>query len=128
MNRKLWRILNMADLKASVPRELQDRVLQVVEKAAKDRKVRVGVNEVTKMIERGQAKFVVVAQDVSPQEIVLHLPVLCKEKNVPFGMVSTKKQLGEKAGLKVGASAVVVLDEGESKKDLESLSKRFAEL
>ncbi len=118
----------MADLKASVPKELQDRVLQVVEKAAKDRKVRVGVNEVTKMIERGQAKFVVVAQDVSPQEIVLHLPVLCKEKNVPFGMVSTKKQLGEKAGLKVGASAVVVLDEGESKKDLEALSKRFAEL
>jgi ribosomal protein L7Ae-like RNA K-turn-binding protein len=43
-------------------------------------------------------------------------------------MVSTKKQLGEKAGLKVGASAVAVLDEGENKKDLESLSKRFAEL
>jgi large subunit ribosomal protein L7Ae len=118
----------MASLSASVPKELQDRVLQVIEKAAKERKVRVGVNEVTKMVERGQAKFVVVAQDVSPQEIVLHLPALCKEKNIPFGMVSTKKQLGEKAGLKVGASAVAVLDEGENKKDLESLSKRFLEL
>lgn len=118
----------MADLKAIVPKELQERVLLVVEKATKDKKIRVGINEVTKMVERGQAKFVVVAQDVSPQEIVLHLPVICKEKNVPFGMVSSKKQLGEKAGLKVGASAVAVMDDSESKKDLEALSKRFAEL
>ena len=118
----------MTDLKAIVPKELQDKVLQLVEKAAKDRKVRVGVNEVTKMVERNQAKVVVLAQDVSPQEIVLHLPGLCKEKNIPLGMVSNKKQLGEKVGLKVGASAIAVLDEGDQKKEWEALSKRFAEL
>lgn len=118
----------MVSLSVSVPKDLQDRVLQIVEKAAKDKKVRVGVNEVTKMIERGQAKFVVVAQDVLPQEIVLHVPALCGEKNIPFGMVSNKKQLGEKAGLKIGASAIAVLDDAEIRKELEGLSKRFSEL
>lgn len=118
----------MVQLNASVPKELQEKVLQLVERAAKDKKVRVGINEVTKMLERGQARFVVVAQDVAPQEIVLHLPALCKEKNVPFGLVSNKKSLGEKAGLKVGASALAVLDEGDAKKDWETVSKRFAEL
>ena len=116
------------DLKSSVPKELQDRVLQVVEKAAKGRRVRVGVNEVTKMVERGQAKFVVLAQDVLPLEIVLHLPALCKEKNIPCGLVSGKKVLGEKSGLKVGASAIALLEDEELKKEFETLAKRFAEL
>ena len=61
------------DLKSSVPKELQDRVLQVVEKAAKDRKVRVGVNEVTKMIERGQAKFVVLFHRCGVKNLLLLL-------------------------------------------------------
>ena len=118
----------MTALDASVPKELQEKVLQLIEKAAKSRKLKLGINEVTKMMERGQAKFVIVAQDVSPLEIVLHVPALCKEKSIPFGMVSTKKELGEKAGLKVGTSALVVLDEGDYKKEWDAISKQFAEL
>ncbi|MBU0635447.1 ribosomal L7Ae/L30e/S12e/Gadd45 family protein [Candidatus Micrarchaeota archaeon] len=118
----------MTDLNVSVPKELQEKVLQLVEKAAKSKKLRLGINEVTKMVERGQAKFVIVAQDVSPPEIVLHVPVLCQEKSIPVGLVSSKKELGEKAGLKVGTSALAIMDEGDYKKEWDVLSKRFAEL
>ncbi len=90
--------------------------------------MRVGVDEVTKMVERGQAQFVVLAQDVSPAEIVMHLPGLCKEKNIPLGLVSAKKELGEKAGLKVATSALAVVDAGDSKKEFEALAKKFAEI
>ena len=118
----------MVSFKDTVPKELQSKALELVEKSRKAGKIRVGVNEVTKMVERNQAKFVLVAQDVSPPELVLHLPALCKEKNIPMGFVSAKKDLGEKAGLKVGTSAIAVVDEGELKKDFEALAKKFAEL
>ncbi|MFH0954960.1 MAG: 50S ribosomal protein L7Ae [Candidatus Micrarchaeota archaeon] len=118
----------MVTMKDSIPKELQQKVLELIEKSRKTGKVRVGVNEVTKMIERNQAKFVAIAQDVTPAEIVLHLPAICKEKNIPFGFVSSKKELGEKAGLKVGTSALAIVEEGEHKKEFEALGKKFAEM
>lgn len=111
-----------------VSKELEEKQFEIIEKSKKTGKVKVGSNEVTKAIERGNAKLVLIAKDVSPPEIVMHLPVLCNEKNVPFSFVSTKKELGEKAGLKVGTAALAVLVEGEAKKDIEDLAKKINEL
>lgn len=101
----------------------KDLQLSLIEKAKKSGKIRIGVNEVTKALERGIAKFVSIAEDVEPKEIVMHLPVLCKEKKVPFGKIGTKKELGEKAGIEVGTAAVAVIEEGDAKKELEELEK-----
>ena len=45
----------------------------IIEKARKTGKVDKGTNEVTKAIERGVAKAVFYAGDVSPKEIIAHL-------------------------------------------------------
>jgi large subunit ribosomal protein L7Ae len=111
-----------------VPEKLAAEQLSFVEKARKSGKIRVGVNEVTKAIERGSAKLVLIAMDVEPKEIVMHLPLLCSEKNVPFSYAKTRKELGEKAGIGVGTAAVAVADEGEAKKELQEIAKRLAEL
>jgi large subunit ribosomal protein L7Ae len=119
----------MADfVKFSVPKELMDKQMALIEKIKKEGKIKVGVNEVTKMVERGTAKMVFIAQDVSPAEIVMHLPLICKEKNIPFSYVATKKELGEKAGIGVGTAAIAVVNEGDNKKEIESLAKKIAEL
>jgi len=115
-------------VKFSVPKEIMDRQLNAIEKVRKGGKIKVGVNEVTKAVERGQAKFVFIAEDVSPAEIVMHLPVVCKEKKIPFSFVSSKKELGEKSGLEVGTSAIAIMEEGDAKADLESLARQVAEL
>jgi len=121
--------LFMADyVKFTVPKELKEKQFSVLEKAAKSGKIRVGSNVTTKAIERGSAKLVLIAQDVSPPEIVMHLPLLCREKQVPFTFVSTKKELGEKAGIGVGASAIAIVDEGDAKKELDDLAKKLADL
>ena len=57
-------------------------VYNLIETASKTGKIEKGTNEVTKAIERGTAKFVVYAADVEPKEIVQHIPILCKEKEV----------------------------------------------
>jgi len=119
----------MADfVKIQVPNELKEKQLTILEKVVKTGKIRVGTNECTKAIERGTAKLVLIAEDVSPPEVVMHLPVLCKEKNIPFTYVSTKKELGERAGIKVNASAIALIDEGDAKKELVDLVKKLKEL
>ena len=92
---------------------------EIIEKIRKEGKIEKGTNEVTKAIERGTAKLVVFASDVEPKEIVKHLPVLCKEKNVPCKEVDSKKKLGVAVGLSVAASSIVVTDTG--KVDISSL-------
>ena len=94
-------------------------VYEIIEKIRKEGKIEKGTNEVTKAIERGTAKLVVYAADVEPKEIVQHLPVLCKEKNVPCKEVDNKKKLGIAVGLPVSASSIVVIDTG--KVDISSL-------
>lgn len=100
-----------------------EKVLEAIELARTTGKIKKGANEVTKAIERGTAKLVAVAGDVTPKEVVMHIPLIAKEKNIPCFEVSTKDQLGASAGISVGTAAVAVIQEGEAKKVIESLSK-----
>lgn len=93
----------------------------LVEKARKTGKVEKGTNEVTKAIERTTAKLVVYASDVEPKEIVQHLPVLCKEKNIPCKEVDSKQKLGIAVGIPVAASSVAIIEPGEAEKDIAGL-------
>lgn len=97
------------------------KVLELVEIARTTGKIRKGSNETTKAIEKGQAKLVVYAADVTPKEVIMHLPLLCKEKNVPCIEIAKKEDLGAAAGLPVATAAVAVVKEGEAKAGIESL-------
>ncbi len=96
-------------------------VYSIIEKARKTGKVEKGTNEVTKAIERGTAKLVVYAADVSPKEIIQHIPMLCKEKKVLCKEVDSKQKLGIAVGISVSASSVAVINPGDAEKDIASL-------
>ena len=64
-------------------KELQDKAYEVVELARDTGKIKKGTNEVTKLVERGEAVLIVMAEDVQPPEILAHMPLLCEERNVP---------------------------------------------
>ncbi len=94
--------------------EMMDMAYEAVELAKKSGKIRKGTNEATKAIENSTAKLVVVAKDVNPPEIVMHISPLCKEKGIPFVQAGTKDDLGAAAGLAVGTCAVAVVQEGQA--------------
>ena len=71
----------------------------MVSVAKRQRKSKKGVNETTKAIERKTAQLVIIAEDVTPEEIVVHLPMLCEEKTIPFVYVPTRKELGAAIGI-----------------------------
>jgi len=96
----------------------------IIEKARKTGKVDKGTNEVTKAIERGVAKAVFYAADVSPKEIVSHLSVIAKEKGIPSFEVDSKQKLGVAVGIPVSTSAVAIIDAGEADKEIQALKTR----
>ncbi|MBU5557610.1 MAG: 50S ribosomal protein L7Ae [Candidatus Aenigmatarchaeota archaeon] len=102
-----------------------DKILRAVELAKNTGKVRIGTNETTKAVERGIAKLVIVAEDVSPPEIVMHLPTLCNEKKIAYTKVKSKQDLGRAAGIGVPTAAVAIIEPGEGKKALDEVLKEL---
>lgn len=91
-------------------------------------KIRKGTNEVTKSIERGIAKLVVIAEDVDPPQVVAHLPILCEERKVPYLYVPSKQELGKASGLDVASAAVAIIDSGEASKALGEIIAQVEQL
>lgn len=116
----------MTNGKAS--KELVDKVLQALEIARNTGKIRKGTNETTKIIERGLAKLVVIAEDVQPKEIVMHLPVLCNEKKCPFIFIPSKDELGRACGISVSTASACIVEPGEAKDLLNEILEKIKDL
>ena len=106
-------------------RNLQD---DVIKKISKSGKIKIGINEVTKAIERGTAKLVAIAEDVTPAEIVMHIPIIAKEKKIPFTYFKTKDDLGKAVGISAKASSIAIMDAGVLTKELASLVSKINEV
>merc|ERR1711939_510690 len=100
-SKNLWRLLSkyapetkkdkVTRLKAAAELKATGKEVQT----QKPHTVKFGVNHVTQLVENGQAKLVIIAHDVDPIELVVWLPQLCRNKNVPFVVVKDKARLGK---------------------------------
>lgn len=100
-----------------------DKIYEAIEVAKATGKIKKGANEATKALEKGEAKLVVIAKDVEPKEIVMHIPLLAKEKGVCFAEVPSKEELGAAAGISKPTSSVAITKEGEAKNLIKEISK-----
>ena len=107
------------------PKELIDKVYEAIEVAKATGKIRKGTNEATKVIEKGQAKFVAIAKDVNPPEITMHIPLLAEEKGVPCVQVPSKEELGAAAGIVIPTGSVVIVQEGEAENLIKEIVDRM---
>ncbi|KAF8236292.1 L30e-like protein [Tricholoma matsutake] len=73
---------------------LTNTLLDLVQQAGQYKMLKKGANEATKTLNRGIAEIIVLTADTEPIEILLHLPLLCEEKNVPYIFVPSKAALG----------------------------------
>jgi len=110
------------------PSDLADKALQLVQVASETGKIRVGTNEVTKSSERAEAKLVIMAEDVDPVEILVHVPMLCEEKRIPYLYVPKKQRLGQSAVLSKSAASVAIVEAGEARQLLEELASAYPTL
>ncbi|KAG8931920.1 RNA binding protein snu13 [Tulasnella sp. 418] len=78
---------------------LTNQILDLVQQASFYKQLKKGANEATKTLNRGIAEFIVLAADTEPIEILLHLPLLCEDKNVPYIFLPSKTALGRACGV-----------------------------
>jgi U4/U6 small nuclear ribonucleoprotein SNU13 len=79
--------------------QLTHQILELVQQASNYKMLKKGANETTKSLNRGISEFIVMAADAEPIEILLHLPLLCEDKAVPYIFVPSKIALGRACGV-----------------------------
>eukprot|EP00056_Hartaetosiga_gracilis_P017528 m.7532 g.7532 ORF g.7532 m.7532 type:complete len:263 (+) comp5826_c0_seq1:136-924(+) len=88
-----------------------------------------GLNHVTALIESKKAKFVAIAHDVDPIEIVVYLPALCRKMDVPYCIVKSKSRLGQlvhkKTATCVALTEVKKADEAKFHKLAETINASY---
>ncbi|XP_057310919.1 NHP2-like protein 1 [Hydractinia symbiolongicarpus] len=110
--------------------QLTVTILDLVQQAANYKQLLKGANEATKALNRGIAEFIVMAADADPLEILLHLPLLCEDKNVPYVFVLSKQALGRATGVSrpVIACAVTINEGSQLKSQIQSLQQAIEKL
>ena len=109
-------------VKFEATKEMADKSLEALRLAKQSGSVRKGVNEVTKSVERGLATLVLLAADVEPEEVVLHIPTLCEQKKIPIVFIPAKLDLGKAVGLNVPCAAASIEKAGEGAAQLKEVA------
>ena len=88
--------------------KLTKKLHKLVKKASQGKALRRGVKEVVKSLRQGTKGMCILAGDVSPVDVIAHLPILCEEQDVPYIYVPSKQDLGYAALTKRPTSVVLV--------------------
>jgi len=113
-------------VKFETPKDVQSKALEAITVAADTGRIRKGANEATKAIEGGNCALCIIAEDVDPEEVVMHLPMICAEKNVAYCYVATKKELGTAAGIPVTCAAIAIEKPGNAAELVKSVIEKVA--
>ncbi|KAH9294268.1 hypothetical protein KI387_040524, partial [Taxus chinensis] len=107
--------------------QLTITIMDLVQQASNYKQLKKGANEATKTLNRGIAEFVVMAADTEPLEILLHLPLLAEDKNVPYVFVPSKQALGRACGVTrpVIACSVTTNEGSQLKSQIQQLKALF---
>jgi len=104
------------------------KVLRSVKKAAKNKTLKRGVKEVVKSVRKLESAapasssvanppgVVILAADISPMDVISHIPVLCEDHNIPYLYVTSRAELGAAGNTKRPTSVVMVSREKAKKK------------
>lgn len=84
------------------------------------------MKEVVKAIRKGQKGFCIIAGDISPIDVVTHIPILCEDRDIPYLYVPSKRDLGAAANTKRPTSCILVTPK-ESFSDIDLYKKLMEE-
>jgi H/ACA ribonucleoprotein complex subunit 2 len=88
--------------------KLHKKLLKLVKKAAKDKCLKRGVKEVVKAIRKNTKGIVVLAGDISPIDVLSHIPLVCEESKIPYIYVPSKVELGIASATKRATCCILI--------------------
>ncbi|KAI5660115.1 hypothetical protein M9H77_28908 [Catharanthus roseus] len=90
-------------------KKLSKRTFKLVRRAAENKCLKRGVKEVVKSIRRGNKGLCVIAGNISPIDVITHVPVLCEDSDIPYIYVTSKEDLASAGTTKRPTCCVLVL-------------------
>uniref|UniRef100_M4C1U3 Ribosomal protein eL8/eL30/eS12/Gadd45 domain-containing protein n=1 Tax=Hyaloperonospora arabidopsidis (strain Emoy2) TaxID=559515 RepID=M4C1U3_HYAAE len=84
------------------------RTYKVLKKATKVKGIRRGVKEVVKSIRKGEKGVCVIAGDISPIDVISHIPTLCEENDIPYIFTPSRVDLGASVLSKRPTSCILI--------------------
>merc|ERR1712188_75941 len=113
--------------------KLSKKLFKVIKKATKTKQVLRGVREVVKAVRKGTKGVCVIAGNISPMDVISHLPILCEDNDVPYIYIRSKEDLGAAGLTKRPTSCMLIapsikkdLDEPEGYSEVEKKVKKMA--
>ena len=109
-------------------RKTTKRLHKLVKKASQAKLVKRGVKEVVKALRKGGKGLCVIAGDISPVDVISHLPIMCEDREIPYIYVPSKHDLGAAACTKRPTSCILIqTSKGFSEQELYDKLKGEAE-
>ncbi|XP_020580505.1 H/ACA ribonucleoprotein complex subunit 2-like protein [Phalaenopsis equestris] len=90
-------------------KKLCKRTHKLVRRATEAKCVRRGVKEVVKSIRRGHKGLCVIAGNISPIDVITHVPILCEEADIPYIYVPSREDLATAAATKRPTCCILVM-------------------
>jgi H/ACA ribonucleoprotein complex subunit 2 len=111
--------------------------------AADNKALKRGVKEVVKALRRSPTTgppsgstadaigVVIIAADISPMDVISHIPVLCEDHNIPYIYVASRAELGLASKSKRATSVIMLTKAGRAaadEKGTEGYEEAYADL
>ncbi|KAF3940372.1 hypothetical protein ABW19_dt0202609 [Dactylella cylindrospora] len=109
--------------------KLAKKVLKTTKKAAKTKALKRGVKEVVKALRKSPnhatssskpdpktLPLLILAGDISPPDVISHLPVLAEDHGIPYVFVTSRAELGAAGATKRPTSVVMITPDSAGKK------------
>ena len=87
---------------------LKDKILKLTRHLNREKNLRRGVKDVVKAIKKGGKGIVIMAADVSPVDVISHIPVMCENAHIPYVFVRSRMELGIASETKKPTSVVLM--------------------
>ena len=102
--------------KATLEGSQEEKMLIEAMAAAKNKTLKRGVKEVVKALRKSPQGtgisaapgVVILAADISPMDVISHIPVLCEDHGIPYIFVTSRAELGAAGNTKRPTSVVMV--------------------
>ncbi|KAL7735008.1 hypothetical protein ACLKA6_011272 [Drosophila palustris] len=90
-------------------KKLAKKCYKLIKKAMKHKTyLRNGLKDVQTRLRKGETGICIFAGDVTPVDIMCHLPAVCEEKGIPYTYTPSRADLGAAMGVKRGTVALLV--------------------
>jgi len=110
-------------------KKLTKKIYKLIKKGSKHKTlVRNGLKDVQSRIRKGEKGIVIFAGDVTPIEVMCHMPAVCEEKGLPYVYTPSRQDLGSAMGVNRGCLMVMVREHDDYKDLYDELNQEISNL